>query len=351
MLVFTNRVVDASVSDESAFSAEFAPGRDVLGMAQVARRRPRSRQRWSLTDVHAAVSDGDARAALAQVFDGDRPILLHLHGNGMPPAACFERCARFEELFGVAVIGFSWPSEGRMPSGGRLASLAGLAEEEDRWTLASVTGANYATSARSLGVIDRYLRSKENAKGSVDAIARFFQLVGEANAQAGSPQLFSIAAHSLGVFCLQMVVEAGLGWRLPEARNLALLAACVPNEDHAEWVSGLRRSGGLMVTTNLSDLVLLGAFWADRFEAKLGASNPVPPLVDAPESRYVDFARRAPFQHEYFIAERGKKLDTDVLDMFTRVFRSGDDIPVGSDPCDVYDGCCDGIPQVCDMGV
>ena len=50
MLVFTNRVVDASATDESAFSARFAPKQDVLGIAQVPR-RPRARKgaRWSLT--------------------------------------------------------------------------------------------------------------------------------------------------------------------------------------------------------------------------------------------------------------------------------------------------------------
>ena len=83
-------------------------------------------------------------------------------------------------------------------------------------------------SVASADVIARYHQSKRNGKSAVAALARFLERVGTAHACARTPQPFSIAAHSLGVHCLQMLLEAGLGPRLPEARNIALLAGCVP---------------------------------------------------------------------------------------------------------------------------
>jgi hypothetical protein len=71
------------------------------------------------------------------------------------------------------------------------------------------------------------------------------------------------------------------------------------------------------------------------------------PLVAGPKTRYVDFSRRRFGKHEYFIAEQGKALATDLLAVFTRFFNSGDDIPGGRDPCRVYRNCCDDISLVC----
>jgi len=346
MLVFTNRTVLSGPGDESALTTKFVPGSDTLAMADVSRAGP---SHWSLPNVTPAVTDAAAEAALVEVFEGDRPVLVHLHGNNMTPAQCFERCARFEEVFGVAVVGFSWPSEGRLPSGRRRGGVTGeRAEAEDRLTLAAVTSTNFDARSGGIGdVIARYRQAKRNGKASVAAIARFMERVGQAHAVARSARPFTVAAHSLGVHCLQMLLEAGLGHRLPQARNVALLAACVPDRNHARWIAKLPRSDALIVTTNISDWVLLGALWADKFQAKLGASVPVPPLVTAPKTRYVDFSRRSFGEHEYFIAEQGSALDPDLLDVLGRVFRSGDDIATGQNPCEVYRLCCDGAPLVC----
>ena len=223
MLVFTNRTVLVGPTDETAFTSEFAPASDELGMADVTRNGATS---WLLANVAPAVTDVDAEAALAAVFAGDKPVLVHLHGNNMSPGQCFERCARFEELFGVAVVGFSWPSEGLLPSGRHRPGVTGeRAAAEDRWTLASVTAINFAARGSSVSdTIARYLQAKSNGRDSAAALARFLERVGKAQAIAHTPQRFSIAAHSLGAHCLQMLLEAGLERRLPKARNVALLA-------------------------------------------------------------------------------------------------------------------------------
>jgi hypothetical protein len=346
VLVFTNRVVLADRTDESAFTAKFVPASNVLGMADAIRA---GSAHWALSNVTASVSDLAAKASLVKVFEGGRPVLVHIHGNSMTPGQCLERCARFEEVFDVAVVGFSWPSEGRPPSGRRRAGVTGpYTEAEDRWTLASVTATNFADKGGAVAdVIARYRRSKLNGQKSVVALARFLELIGKAHGAASTPQPFSIAAHSLGAHCLQMLLKAGLGHCLPRARNIALLSACVPNRNHARWVAKLPRSDGLIITTNISDWVLLGALWADTFQGKLGASIPVPPLVSDPDTRYIDFSRRSFGEHEYFIAEQGRTFDADLLAVFTRFFRSGDDIPTGQKPGTVYRRGCDNGPLVC----
>ena len=134
---------------------------------------------------------------------------------------------------------------------------------------------------------------------------------------------------------------------MPVARNIALLSPCVPQGKHEKWIAKLPRSDGLMITTNISDWVLLGALWADKFQAKLGASVPVPPLVVGPNTRYVDFSRRSFGEHEYFVAEQGAILDADLLAVLRRFFCSADDIPAGSDPCHAYHRCCDDGELVC----
>jgi len=165
MLVFTNRTVRAGHGDESAFTAEFVPGSDTLGMAEVARNGP---AHWSLAGVTPTVSDAAAEAALAQVFEGSRPVLVHIHGNSTAPAPCFEQCARFEEIFDVPVVGFSWPSEGRLSSGKHRKGVTGArAEAEDRWTTAAVDSSNFdAKSGAIADVIARYRHSKRNGKSS-----------------------------------------------------------------------------------------------------------------------------------------------------------------------------------------
>lgn len=89
-----------------------------------------------------------------QVFEGDKPVLVHLHGDSMTTALCFERCTRFEELYDVAVVGSKWPSEGRLASGKQTAAaIAAIDNEEHRRTLAAVTSTNHATDARIFDVM------------------------------------------------------------------------------------------------------------------------------------------------------------------------------------------------------
>jgi hypothetical protein len=67
------------------------------------------------------------------------------------------------------------------------------------------------------------------------------------------------------------------------------------------------------------------------------------------DTRYVAFSHRTVGAHEYFNAEQRETLDADLLAVLKRFFRSADDIPGGQDPCDIYRGCCDAGPLICDV--
>lgn len=350
MLTFTNRKVDDGLTNESAFTLRFMPGSDALGFAKASRSAAPGGKHWMLADVTATASDALALAALQPLFQGAKPVLVFVHGNNTSPAQCFERCTRLQEIYDVEVVGFSWPSEGFSPAGKHRRGVSGdRADQEDRWTLASVTAANVAMP-EAQDVIARYKQAKTNGENSIVALARFLRLVGEAQQQAANQQPFSIAAHSLGAYCLEKMVDLrGVRKVLPVARNIALLAACVRNKNHPSWIAKLPRNGQLIITFNISDLVLLGALYADGFQAKLGATTPAPPLLPSGKARYVDFLRQAPLAHEYFVAEQGHTIPAPVRDVFQRIFESKDDIPKGQNPCKVYKGCCDSAVLVCEM--
>ena len=119
MLIFTNRETQAA-TDPSAFTRKFQPGSEALSSAQVLR----NGSGFDLGELRPDLKDDDAMQLLVPVFQGPKPVLVYLHGNNNAPAACFERCARLAEIYGVEVIGFSWPSEGYLSSGSELPKLA-----------------------------------------------------------------------------------------------------------------------------------------------------------------------------------------------------------------------------------
>lgn len=71
---------------------------------------------------------------------------------------------------------------------------------------------------------------------------------------------------------------------------------------HREWLGKLHPEGQVFVTYNNADLVLAGAFIADKGDTKLG-TNPGGDLLQTPSTRYIDFtgARNDVAQHDYFV--------------------------------------------------
>lgn len=351
MLIFTNREVEI-VSGGARFTRRFRPGAQVLGAADVVRS---SGSGFEVNDPRATLGDDEAMHLLVPRFAGSLPVLVYLHGNNNPPAACFERCARLAETYPVEVIGFSWPSEGYLSSGEDLPNMppsAGLDSDAPReWdALAGLDAAN-RTEPWAIRKARRYRQAKTNAQDGVDALARFLRLLAAARLYANR-QRMTLAAHSLGCHYLQYACEVeGAGESLGAMHNIALLAACCRAEGHDGWVSRLGPRGQVFVTYNKADLVLFGAAVVDGQQTKLG-TDPVRRLV-SPCVRYVSFtnANTGAGGHTYFIGARGKKPPKASRKVFGRIFGSERDIrdDLGEHPRKVYPLGCDPDGVTCYM--
>jgi hypothetical protein len=296
-------------------------------------------------DIDADASDHDIVVELLAVFGGPRPVLVQLHGNDNTPASCFARTELFESIYDLEVIGFSWTSEGYLPDGSKLVGLTG-ASSGDETDLKAVAAQNRTTDFIQ-DKIQRYHQAQVNAKNSIDALARFFRLLGTARLAANA-QPFSVAAHSLGVHFLQKTLAVpGATESLGTAHNIALLAACARAAGHREWLGRLHPVGQVFVTFNNADLVLAGAFFADSNETKLG-TNPGAELLETPTTRYIDFtgARNDLAQHNYFVRQG---MSAQTKNILGRVFSSRPDIQAGELPRKVYPVGCDARTLTCFM--
>lgn len=343
MLIVTNRALDGTGAG-AMFSKAFTPGAIDLNLAEA---KPGTGDKWKLDKTLAAGDDAAIVDRLLPVFQGDRPVLVYVHGNNNTPAKCFARCAVLEAMYGVQVVGFSWASEGSMPNGQDLPGQgSGDAGDED--DLGEVTASN-----RSDGPIrrkiNRYIQAKTNAQLSVDALARFLRLVSVARMQAHA-QPFSLVAHSLGGHFLQYTLELQSAREaLGTAFNVTLAAPCVRAAGHADWLTKLRPRGKVFVTYNAGDSVLLAATLVDSGATKLGL-EPGPDLVRNGLVRYICFtnSKTGGGGHGYFVHDGLSKKTKAVLG---RIFSSEVDIRSDEFPRKVYPNSCDADGAVCYVGL
>jgi len=347
MWIFTNREVDGATS---TFTRKFQPGADALGVARAMRAAGGT---LAIDSVQAGLTDDAMVQLLVPLFNGARPVLVYLHGNDNPPAACFERCARLEEIYGVEVLGFSWPSEGFLSSGEDLPNLPVAAAVEGvprgELSLGGIDATNRKASWAET-TIRRYRQAKVNAQDSGDALARFLRLSATARLYVNR-QPMTIAGHSLGCHFIQYAIESeGAAESLGAAHNIALLAACCRADGHASWVSKLNPKGQLFITYNKGDNVLFGAFIADGRQTKLG-TEPGARIV-SPKVRYVSFtnAQVGFGGHAYFVRDDGD-VPKAPKKVFQRIFGSERDIreDQGEVPRKVYPVGCDADGSTCYM--
>ncbi len=348
MLIFTNRMMTTDPAPPE-FTRKFQPGAETLAVAKV-NRVPGGG--FSLADPTPQIGDDDAVRVLVSVFSGVRPVLVYLHGNNNSPEACFERCARLDEIYGLEVVGFSWASEGYLSSGDELPMLApeAAASDSSELGLASVSPANRKDD-RVQNKIRRYRQAKQNAQDSSDALARFFRLLAVSRLYANH-QPMTIAAHSLGSHFLQYTIETETAAEsLAAAQNIVLLAACCRADGHAGWVSKLSPKSRTYVTYNRNDLVLFGAWVADNKQVKLG-TEPGDRIV-SPKVRYVSLTNSQTdlSGHSYFVRDTGKQMPKAHKRLFGRIFAGENDIDIvkGEHPNAVYPTGCDADGSTCYM--
>jgi Alpha/beta hydrolase of unknown function (DUF900) len=343
MYIFTNRVL-ADKANEEVFGRAYRPDSSQLGVALVKRG---AGETWNVSGLDRDVSNQDLRDRLVPLFEGKKPVLVYLHGNNNTPASCFERCQKLEDLYGVEVVGFSWPSEGYLSDG---ESLSGFPEKSNgkEDDLKKVTKSS-AGNPGIKGKVERYKRASSNAKESVESLSRFLGMVGSARLFANK-QPFSIAAHSLGAQFLQYaLVVPGCTEAIGTAYNIAFLAPCVRASGHRDWLATIHPKNQVFVTYNKGDSVLASARFADGdsvMSVKLGGDLTADRLVSS-SVRYIEFTDAGTNfgGHGYFI----KRVSNKAKVLFTRIFSSRPDLKDGESTRNIYVDC-DETRQTCRMG-
>lgn len=342
MLVFTNRKV-VGTGNSSKYTTSFSPSGTDLSFAHA---KKNSQSKWALGHLATDASDQAIIDSLAPIFGSNRSVLLYIHGNNNSPESCFERCALLDKMYGVEVVGFSWPSEGRLPDG---SDLPGAHNDDpgNEDELKDVKESNRKEN-KIVKKARRYRQAKNNAQDSVDALARFLRLMSIARLKTNA-QPFSIAAHSLGAHFLQYTLEIESAREaLGVAFNVALLAPCVRAAGHKDWLEKVHPKGKVFVTYNEGDSVLFGAYIVDGSQGKLG-TDPGASLVQNGIVRYVNFTN-SPMEfggHGYFVYNR---LPKKTKKLFSRIFMSLPDIHAGEHPRNVYQLGCDADGVTCYVG-
>jgi len=342
MLIFTNRTIGAGATAD-VFGTRFTQQSPRLGLATVVK----SGGGWAVSGIDTDVSDQDAMNALQPLFNGNRPVLVYLHGNNNTPAKCFARCATLEAMYGVSVVGFSWPSEGYLASGEPVPEAGSDVPDGDEDDMAGIAKGNQPPGRIKTKKL-RYQQAKTNAINSGEALARFLRMLASARLFVnGRP--FTLAAHSLGAHLLQYALDvSGATESVSSAQNVVLLAACVRASGHRDWVAKVRPKGQVFITCNKDDTVLTGASIADGNQVKLGA-DPGADRLHAPYVRYVDFTHGevGAWGHGYFVNDgMPKKMEK----LFERVFSSERDLQGNEPPRKVYLLGCDADGLTCYMG-
>ena len=351
MLIFTHRRLNAAATDERALTREYTPFTDTLNSVDVSAGAQGS---WKVTAQRSALSDADAVQLIDAVLKGNKPVLFYLHGNNTDPARCFARCDALERQHGVAVIGFSWTSEGYLPDGSDQPGLdkSKPATDDDDEALAHIKSRDSLREGWIARKARRYAQAKVNAQHSTDALARVLRLVASRRLHL-QQQKVSLAVHSLGCHFLHYTVDQQDAQASQAAMHtVALMAGCTGAAKHAAWVGRIRPLQRVYITYTRADTVLFGAGVADG-DVKLGTA-PGSEMLSAPHYRYIDFEnakKMVPGAHSYFVARPGKKLSSHAALLFGRIFRSEPDFEGGIDASKkVYPLGCRADGTVCWMG-
>lgn len=348
MLIVTNRVFEPKFANEKLLSKAYVPFSAALNCCEVSA----GSAGWKAGDVGTDLTDADLALRFQKLFAGSRPVLLFIHGNNNAPADCFARCAALEEQYGVAVVGFSWTSEGFQPDG---SDLAGIDTAKASTDIADDSLADVNRGNLQEGWIQRkarrYGQAKVNGQHSASALARSLRLL--ASARLGTmTQPFSVAVHSLGNHFLHYAIEHdGAAESLAVAHNVALLAGCTGAAKHAAWVGRITPVRKTYISYTKADSVLAAARVVDG-DVKLG-TDPGADRLAAPRYRYIDFEGAAKMKlgaHRYFVADTGKKLSKQARLLFERIFQSRDDLNPGESEKVVYPLACSTDKATCYMG-
>lgn len=248
--------------------------------------------------VFMAVADGDSiycdktsDLSLAGLFaQAGQDWVLLIHGDSKMPVDAAVRGLEVQNLHGVKVLVYSWPSMMSTQNG---------------------------------------LKNYKNSRGNVeDGMAQFRELLLLVQAYRNShiwPEgnHLSLFMHSLGNYYLERAVKEDALQGLDEGLfdNIIINAAAVELKGHERWVEKLRIGKRVYVTNNRKDFNLSGARLFTKAGKQLGGPVEAPLASNA---IYIDFSEAIGFRlptwlsHTYFVGEMPRKYGH-IKDFYTTI--------------------------------
>ena len=230
--------------------------------------------------------------SLADLFmqAGNDWVLL-IHGDSKMPVDAAVRGLEVQNLHGVKVLVYSWPS--------MMSTQNGLAN---------------------------FKNSRRNVEAGMAQFRELLLLVQKYKHSHIWPEgnSLSLFMHSLGNYYLERAVKENMLEGLDTALfdNIIINAAAVELEGHAEWVGDLDISERIYVIGNAKDFNLRGARLFTKAGKQLG--GPIEPPL-APNAIYVDFTEAVGFKlptwlsHTYFVGEIPRK-SANIRNFYTTIF-------------------------------
>jgi len=282
MLIVTNRNLKPTARKaERMFGAGFnEKGPDELRLAEA----KKSRGKWQVQILDDRVKRGTKRMWASEGAFLDlqermgkkaRPCLFFVHGFNNDFADVLERGRLLERNYGVEVVAFTWPANGR-------------------------------ESSRAGGLIS-YKSDKRDALRSIAALDRTFEKLGGYFAKYTESTLrcnqrITLMMHSMGNYLFKHLMRSSVyQGETALFDNVVLAAADVNNQDHAVWLDRVAYRRRLYVTINEDDKALRVSRMkiGSAQKARLGHYTQ---NLHSNNALYLDFssARDVDSSHSYF---------------------------------------------------
>jgi DNA-binding transcriptional MerR regulator len=268
-----------------------------------------------------------------------KPWLVFLHGFHQDPEETVEKARLLQEIHGVNVVLFAWPSHPLPIKSFEMAKIRKQIKIYLQSMIFSFVRPNLVTIL--VGEIRNFIRdytnnyrpARKNAEKSTDDFYAALSLVDQYLAPKVGVKRLSLVVHSMGNYLLQRTLYDKNG--LPTTfSNIVSHEADVKASNHASWITGLfgYSVNKVYITVNAYDSTLAGSnilhrYYKEKDTTRLGQSTRLKPegiqqgyiqkLV-----HYLDFTDGEGIDGEHEIFTRNsEQIDPNIVALLGRVFR------------------------------
>ncbi len=185
---------------------------------------------------------------------------------------------------------------------------------------------DYPSITTTKSMIGNYFFAIKNAR---HAYEDFYPVIKNVKSLKESGQFgegnLSLFFHSMGNYLLREIAKRELLQSINTTKwvdNLIINAACIAEQDHADWLSNIKFADNIYIQYNPKDKVLKGAEIAALCK-QLGR-YPQYPIVT--KAHYVNFNDVAGEGHSYFLSIQGRTVITDAAYQYYNVILHGEEV-------------------------